>query len=214
MNGTAALILALTAVVAVGDWLAVAAHKRPIEYVLKPLTTIGLVVVAIAIEPRDAASRVLFVVALVFSLGGDVLLMLGDRRRFFPFGLASFLVAHIAYIPALLLLGVSAGGVAAGAAVAAIGALSVGRRVVGGVRRREPDLVRPVVLYVTVLFAMLVAAWGTLLPLAMIGAALFCISDAVLADNEFVRRRPGAPVVVMVTYHLAQAFLVLSLAQW
>jgi hypothetical protein len=36
----------------------------------------------------------------------------------------------------------------------------------------------------------------------------------VLASNEFVRARKGAHLVVMVTYHLAQALLVLSLINW
>ena len=214
MTGSAAMLLALTAVVAVIDWIAVGSRNRRLEYVAKPLTTLGLVALAVALEPRDDAARVLFVVALVLSLAGDVLLMLPNRRRFFPFGLGSFLGAHVAYIPGLLLLGVSVGGTVAGLVVVAVGAATVGLRIVRGVRSSTPALVGPVVVYLVVIFAMLVAAWGTLLPLAMLGAALFCVSDAVLGDNEFVRPRAGSHLVVMVTYHLAQAFLVLSLVNW
>lgn len=214
MNGTAALLLALTAVVAVGDWMVVSARNRRLEYLLKPLTTIGLIAVAVAVEPRDPAARVLFVVALVLSLGGDVLLMLPNRERFFAFGLGSFLLAHLAYIPGLLLLGVSGGGLIAGFVVAVVGGVLVGRRILPAVGRTDPALTIPVTVYLSVILAMFVAASGTLLPFAIAGAALFCISDAVIAFNEFGTSRPRDGVVVMVTYHLAQALLVLALVSW
>jgi uncharacterized membrane protein YhhN len=101
-----------------------------------------------------------------------------------------------------------------GLLVAAVGVATVGRHVLGGVQRNAPALVGAVTVYLTVILAMLVAAFGTVRPLAIVGAALFCISDSVLASNEFVRARRGAHLVVMVTYHLAQALLVLSLINW
>jgi len=219
VTASAALVLALTAVVAAVDWLAVGARNRRLEYVAKPLTTVGLIAVAVVINPADPPARVLFVVALVFSLGGDVLLMLPARERLFPFGLASFLVAHLAYIPGLVLLGAATGGMSGtwlvvGLLVAAVGVATVGRHVLGGVQRNASALMGAVTVYLTVILAMLVAAFGTVRPLAIVGAALFCISDSVLASNEFVRARKGAHLVVMVTYHLAQALLVLSLINW
>jgi uncharacterized membrane protein YhhN len=214
VNGTAALLLALTAVVAVGDWMVVSARNRRLEYVLKPLTTIGLIAVAVAVEPRDPAARVLFVIALVLSLGGDVLLMLPNRERFFPFGLGSFLLAHLAYIPGLMLLGVSGAGLIAGFVVALVGGVAVGRRILPAVGRTDPSLTIPVTVYLSVILAMFVVATGTALPFAIAGAALFCISDAVIAFNEFGTSRPRDGVVVMVTYHLAQALLVLALVSW
>ena len=50
-------------------------------------------------------------------------------------------------------------------------------------------------------------------PLAIVGALLFYSSDALIAWNRFVRPLVVAPVLIMVTYHLAQAAFVLSLAQ-
>ena len=47
--------------------------------------------------------------------------------------------------------------------------------------------------------------------LGMAGALLFYVSDATLGWNRFVAPSRGAQVAVMVTYHLAQAGLVLSL---
>ena len=219
MTGTAALVLALTAVVAVGDWMAVAASNRGLEYVLKPLTTVGLIATALLVEPVDGGVRVLFVVALVLSLVGDVALMLPARDRLFPVGLGAFLTAHLAYIWGLILLagvdgGLSPAWLAVGVVLALVGAVTVGRRVLGAVRDRHPELVVPVAGYLGVILVMMVLAWGSHRLLAALGATLFCVSDAVLADNEFVRPRPGAHLVVMVTYHLAQALLVLSIVAW
>ena len=45
-----------------------------------------------------------------------------------------------------------------------------------------------------------------------IGAVLFYCSDALIAWRRFVRPKPWQPLVIIVTYHLAQAGLVLSLA--
>lgn len=219
MTGTAALVLALTAVVAVGDWMAVAARNRSVEYVLKPLTTMGLIATAAVITPVDDAVRVLFVAALVLSLVGDVALLLPGRERLFPVGLGAFLLAHLAYIWGLLLLAAVDGGVSLtwltiGLALALVGAATIGRRVLGAVRDARRDLVVPVAAYLGVILTMMVLAWGTHRLFAALGATLFCVSDAVLADNEFVRPRAGSHLVVMVTYHLAQALLVLAIVAW
>ena len=68
MTGSAFLLLALTAVVAVADWLAASTNRRGAEYVLKPLTMVGLIAVALTLEPSSDFARWLVVVALVFSL--------------------------------------------------------------------------------------------------------------------------------------------------
>jgi YhhN family len=40
---------------------------------------------------------------------------------------------------------------------------------------------------------------------------LFYVSDALIAWNRFLRETPNAGVSIMVTYHLAQVLLVVSL---
>jgi uncharacterized membrane protein YhhN len=214
MTGTAALVLALTAVVAVVDWVAVARKAKAIEYVAKPLTTIGLIATAVLVEPSNTAARVLFVVALVLSLVGDVALMLPARQRLFPIGLGAFLLAHLAYVPGLWLLGVSASGLIVGLVLVLVSVGVVGQRVVRSVRVGQPALVVPVVVYLAVISVMVLSAWGTWLPLAIAGALSFYASDAILAHNEFVTPWRHAGVAVMVTYHVGQALLVLSLVAW
>jgi len=223
VTALAVVVAVATGVVAIVDWAAVAMQRRSVEYAAKPLTTIGLVVLALAINPASSGARAFFVVALVFSLAGDVLLMLPDRQRFFVFGLASFLVAHVLYIPGLILLGAAlaegsgstrAVAVGVGAVVVAVGIAVVGLPVVRGARTADVRLTVPVAVYLSVISAMVLTAFASLVPLAIAGAMVFYLSDAVLGTNEFVAPRKWGHLAVMVTYHLGQAGLVLSLVAW
>jgi uncharacterized membrane protein YhhN len=65
--------------------------------------------------------------------------------------------------------------------------------------------------YILVISVMVTMAIGTGDARAIVGASLFYVSDALIAWNRFVRPLAFAPVAIMVTYHLAQAGLVLFL---
>jgi uncharacterized membrane protein YhhN len=206
-------LLGAAAVAALADWVAVARHRKPLEYLAKPATLALLVGVALAVHPTSDARRTAFVVALVLSLAGDVFLML--PRDLFAGGLASFLLGHVAYAVGLRAYAPSSNLAVALAAVGiGVVAALVGSRVVRGVRGGgHGELVGPVVTYMVVLSAMVVLALGTRSVLAALGGALFYCSDAVLAWNRFVRPLARGPLVVIVTYHLAQALLVVSLVR-
>jgi len=207
----AALLVSFAAVVAVIDWAAVARDTRRLEYATKPAVMVLLVAVAIAVEPVDPAFRVAIIVGLVCSLAGDVFLMLPRESLFVP-GLVSFLVAHLAYIVGFGLRGLSAGWVVAGVVVVAVGVATVGLRVVRAVRAGEhAELAAPVTAYLAVISAMVVCAFGTRNVFALVGALSFYASDATLAWNRFVRPLPQGRLVTMVTYHLGQLGIVLSL---
>lgn len=62
-------------------------------------------------------------------------------------------------------------------------------------------------------FVEVICAAGTGLRLAIVGAALFYVSDALIAWNRFVAPVRGGKVAIIVTYHLAQLALVASLAR-
>ncbi len=209
MNATAFLLLTLAASAAVCDWLAVAAGSRRAEYLLKPLTLIALVGVALTLDPSSDTARAFVVVALVCSLVGDVALMLpGDH--FVP-GLAAFLAAHVAYVVALTILGLSPGRLLVGVALVVVAGALLGRRILSGAVRQDPALVNPVSGYLAVVSLMVVTAMGTEIAFAVVGALLFYVSDGVLGWTRFVAGFPRSRVVVMVTYHLGQAGLVLAL---
>jgi uncharacterized membrane protein YhhN len=214
VTGTAWALLALTALAALVDWIAVATGRRPLEYVAKPLTTAGLVGVALAVDPVHPDMRTAFVVALILSLAGDVFLMLPDDR-YFVSGLASFLLAHVAYVVGFVLGPGTGGELLVGAAVAIAVGLPIGLRLLRAVKRMRPALVGPVAAYVTVIAAMVACATGWGNAWAVAGAWLFFASDALIGETRFVRPHlgelRGGRLAVIVTYHLGQAGLVLSL---
>lgn len=202
-------LLGLTLVIAVIDWFAVVTDRRPIEYFAKPATMVALIGVALALEPADSGIRSWFVVALVCSLAGDVFLMLPEDR-FIP-GLVSFLLGHIAYVVGLVMAHDSLQLTGAGFIVVALGLIVVLPRLLPTVRAEAPELVPPVCVYIGVISAMVIAAWGSAVPLAIVGAVLFYISDATLAWTKFVEDHPRGRIIVMTTYHLGQIGLALSL---
>ncbi|MCX7619553.1 MAG: lysoplasmalogenase [Acidimicrobiales bacterium] len=211
MNATASLWLGLTLAVAVCDWVAVALGNKKLEYVCKPLTMVVLIAAAFALDVSDVTVRNLFVPALVLSLVGDVLLML-PRESLFVFGLGSFLLAHIGYIAGMWVVGVSAGWLAAGMALVAVAVLALGRRLYRGVKETKPQLALPVACYIGVISVMVASAFGRRHVAAIVGACLFYASDALIAWDRFVAPKAWARLAIIITYHLGQLGLVVSLA--
>jgi uncharacterized membrane protein YhhN len=205
VTSAAAFLLGMAAVFAVADWVAVARGSKGLEYVAKPAATLLLVGVALALVPEDDTRRAWFVLALVLSLAGDVFLML--PRNLFVAGLASFLLGHVAYVA-----GFGLGEAWPWIAGVAVVAVAVGAPILRALLARgDKELVGPVVAYMAVISVMVACAIGTADAVAIAGAVLFMASDSLIAWNRFVRPLAWAPVTIMVTYHLAQAGLVLSL---
>ncbi|HEV7758502.1 MAG TPA: lysoplasmalogenase, partial [Acidimicrobiales bacterium] len=180
-----------------------------LEYLCKPAVVVLLIGLALALDPRDPSARTWFVVALVCSLAGDVFLMV--PRDLFVFGLGAFLLAHLAYVVGLAGDGVAIAWLLAGVVLVAVGILVLGTQIVRAAYAAESEMAIPVMVYIGVISAMVVAAVGTGRPLAIGGALLFYSSDALIGWSRFVRECSWAPVVIMVTYHLGQLGLVLSL---
>lgn len=202
--------LAIAAVFAVGDWVAVARDSRPFEYLCKPGTLAALVVVAIALDPVDGDVRAWFVAALVLSLLGDVFLMLPSDR--FVAGLASFLLAHVAYVVGFTRDGGSGAAIAIAAIPVGLVAALLGARFLRAIRRAgDRELTGPLVAYMVVIAAMVSCALASGNVLAAIGALLFMTSDSMIAETRFVKPQRWGPLAIIVTYHLGEAGLTLSL---
>lgn len=206
-------------VLALGDWWAVGGRRLGAEYVFKPTSLGALLAAAVLLDPTHDAMRVWFVFALGLSLAGDVFLMLPRRPsgsaarngdRFVP-GLASFLLAHVAYAVGLNLDGGSAAALALAAGGVAVVAVALGIRVVRAARAHDRRLTLPVALYIVVISAMVTSALATGRSWAAAGALLFYTSDALIGWTRFIRQFRGHRVAVMVTYHLGQLGLVVSL---
>jgi uncharacterized membrane protein YhhN len=211
MNAAAATLLVIAGACALVDWIAVTPRisSKHAEYFAKPATTALLLGAAFALEAADPTQRALFVVALAFSLAGDVFLMLPSDV--FVAGLGSFLLAHIAYAAGLAREVDSGTSLAVGAAfiVAALGPIA--RRLVAGARRTNPRLALPVTFYVAAIATMGTLALATFDVPAAAGAVLFIASDSLIGWDRFVLPIPWVRPVIMATYHAGQALLLLSL---
>jgi uncharacterized membrane protein YhhN len=178
--------------------------------VFKPLAML-LAVAAVAARMRLLAAPARFsgllIAALVLSLAGDCLLMFPGL--FIP-GLVAFLTAHLCYI-ALFRQGLPwlpsrralFATIVCGAAMYAFlfNALSPVLRIAVGA-------------YVVVIALMAAQAIGRALILrdrqsAFVagGAALFMLSDSLLATNKFAFAVPMAPLWILATYYLAQIMI-------
>jgi alkenylglycerophosphocholine/alkenylglycerophosphoethanolamine hydrolase len=216
------ILIGIAAAAAVVDWVAVARDDRRLEYVAKPAVLVALIAAAVVLPAGHTDlvdRRWWFVAALICCLAGDVLLML-PRDLFVP-GLAAFLAGHVLFIVGLLQppspLGVppfafSAEGLTLSAILVVAAASAPGFLIFRSlVRNGQRELIAPVAVYLVAIATMAALAFNVGVPAAAVGAALFVLSDAVLAMGRFVRPFRHGDVVVHVTYHLAQGLLVLSL---
>lgn len=202
------LVVAFAGIVMLIDWWAVLAARIRVEEVAKPLVMVGLIAVALAVESPVVGVRPWIVGGLLFGLIGDVFLL--PRVDNFIAGLASFLVGHVLYVVGLARIDVAVGLALIGMILASCLLAIVGRRIVQSVRRT--DLLVPVVAYNLVIAAMVVAAFASGQPLAIVGALAFAASDAILGLDRFVLDGPPHRIQIMVLYHLGQAGLVAGMA--
>lgn len=167
-----------------------------------------LPIAALAVRAARRAAgrkRTFLVLALIFSLTGDVVLAL-SRDTLFVLGVAAFLVAHVLYIvtfrPDMRYSPRSA-------RLAAI--VVAWCAVVAAVLFPHLGTLRaPVIVYMLVIAAMGVSASfaaGTTLVL-FAGAFAFIVSDSILAIDRFVAHVRHAPYLVMSTYYLGQFCIV------
>lgn len=207
-------LLFLSLPVAVVDWIAVFKKWKPLEYIAKPgmmLTLIVLFYLAAGIE----GSLLWFALGFVFSLAGDIFLMLPNRQ--FVAGLVSFLLAHVAYITGFNTpLPQFQWSIPAVAVLIALVARQIYVQLSPGFTGENSRLRIPVIAYIFVISLMLFSALITLTRidwifeaalLASLGAVLFYVSDTIIAWEKFIRPVQHGRLLTMVTYHLAQLFI-------
>ena len=210
MTSTVVVFLVVASVFSIGDWRAVRVAKKSLEYVCKPLATIGFLVAAIAISSAESLPQTWRIVALAFCLLGDIFLML-PRDAFVP-GLASFAIAQICFAVSLLTQDATSTRLVVGLVIVMPTTIFLARRFVKSISTSgHKELVVPVVVYMRVIAAMAVSAIAGGTAIGIAGAAFFLLSDALIAEHRFVKERSWQPVGIMVTYHAALAGLALGL---
>lgn len=210
LTALAALFLGGAGVIALADWWAVAAARRRVEIVTKPLVVAMLVLATLALTPEATVQRLLFAAALGLSLAGDIALL--APPRWFGAGLAAFLGAHVLFVAGLLAEPGASESPLFGALIVAVGGLLVGIPIAAGAaRRRGRWLALAVVAYLAAISATVVAADASGDAVARIGALALYASDGVLGWNRFVQPIPHGRLLTRVPYHAGQALMVISL---
>jgi alkylglycerol monooxygenase len=182
-----------------------------VVYALKPLVIVVIIAVALlSSRPPTPTYRWAIVAGLLFSLAGDVLLML--PQDLFLFGVLAFAVAQVAYATAFI----SGGGfyrdprsivpfLLYGVFMAAF--------LWNGLQ--DAGMLVPTMAYLVIILFMAWQAFGhwrqtleTRSLLALIGVLLFVASDSLLAVNRFaVDIGDLAPILVLGTYYPAQLLI-------
>lgn len=159
--------------------------------------------------------RIMTLLALIFSLMGDVFLMFVSKSpHYFMFGLISFFMAHVFYIVIFWRqrnLKINAAGLITILVLYAIGLFYLLKDGLG-------NLLIPVISYIIIILGMALTAFlrqekvsKISFILVFLGAILFIISDSILALNKFYMPLKLSSISIMLTYGLAQYFIVMGL---
>lgn len=188
-------------------------------YVSKPLLLPTLMVVfLVSVKGIETKLKYGILGALFFSWIGDVALMFDTAYPFmFMIGLGGFLVAHIHYVFVFLKSGNKGKNMRKQAwffiplfVIYTAGLISVLWPHLGELRI-------PVFVYAMVLMMMGIAAVSRKVETGfywvLLGAIMFVVSDSILAINKFYSPFESARVLTMLTYTLAQLFIVLGLSK-
>lgn len=190
--------------------------KRSLEFIAKPAVMICLALWLYLTTGWQGAA-LWFGAGALLSLAGDVFLLWLDR--FFVFGLAAFLLGHLAYLvgfntplPPVTMWSVLLG------LIVGLSAVRVMRRILTGVHASgQSRMGIPVALYGAVITLMLLSAlltlsnaqWSALASaFVALGALLFYASDIVLAWNKFIQPMPRGRVLNIGLYHAGQFLLI------
>lgn len=211
------LAVAVAAALAIAGALA-APVMLWLHYLCKPLATI-LVFVAVLLvrSPASEVYRRAILGGLVWSLAGDVALMLPAEvlPAGFLIGLGSFLVAHLFFLRAFLrdarLFGTR------WVPLALVAACAVNLAILWP--GLAADLRGPVIAYMLCLVAMSAQAISRALALgtreshlAAAGSLLFVLSDTLLAYDRFHAPLAAAPLLILATYYGALWLIASSVA--
>lgn len=177
------LVLALAVIAfVVAEWR----DWRLGKWLFKPLASAAFVAAAVAAGPPSSAFGRSVLAALVLSWLGDVLLIPKSMVTF-RLGLASFLVAHLAFAGAFLVRGVSLPATAIAALVASLVAWPVARWLLPHV---DAKMRVPVIAYMAAISIMVALAVGTTVfaprPSILAAALMFYCSDLSVARDRFV----------------------------
>jgi uncharacterized membrane protein YhhN len=190
--------------------------NRRLEFIAKPAVMICLSM-WLYLSTGWQGAALWFGLGALLSLAGDVFLLWLDR--FFVFGLAAFLLGHLAYLVGFNtpLPPVSTWSILLGLIIGLSG-VRIMRRILTGVHASgQSRMAVPVAIYGAVITLMLLSAlltlsnveWSALASAtAALGALFFYASDIVLAWNKFIQPMPRGRMLNIGLYHIGQFLLI------
>ncbi len=200
------IVLTILAIISASLHLWAEYQGPPVQiYIFKPLTMVFIILIAVlAKTPPSSKYRLAIIAGLLFSLLGDIFLML--PVDLFIAGLVSFLIAQLIYTYAF-----HSGRPWRFKAIAMLLFLIYGVLVFVILFPGLGGMAVPVAAYILVILTMAWQAWDQWdqvrmrwALLAFIGALLFVASDTVLALNKFGEPFPAARALTLSTYYSAQ----------
>ena len=186
------------------------------HYLTKPSLLISLILYFfVQSKEMILKTRILILAALIFSLLGDIFLMFVDQSpNYFMLGLMSFFLAHVFYC--WVFFSVRNSKINPIALIFLLIFYAFGLFYL--LKNNLGDLLIPVIFYILVILLMVISAFlrqknvsRKSFIFVFIGAILFVISDSILALNKFYMPLPFSSFSIMLTYGLAQFFIVLGL---
>lgn len=179
-------------------------HPYPGSFVLKALPVLCLVL--LALKNISGKKRALLVLALLFSMAGDISLDI-DRIKLFTLGLVFFLTAHLFYIILFLQwVQFSARKIVPSLLLASFALI------MGYLLRDIPaNKFAPVMIYLAVIIVMGISSFlmQPVNKLVIAGAMTFILSDSLIAIDKFLVTIPNALLFIILLYYTAQ-FLIVS----
>ena len=185
-----------------------------IKFISKPLIMLSLLLYYIKSVQRKSK---LFIGAVLFSFLGDILLLF-DSELFFMLGLVSFLIAHILFISMVVGMFNKSSIKQKIFATMPFMFTYVGLLVL--LKESLGEMLIPVVIYGLVISVFGVVSLLNHLILKskasqylIFGAAFFVVSDSLLAINRFYEAQEYYPVIVIITYIIAQYLICKSVIE-
>lgn len=189
----------------------------PLTALILKMLIIPVLMLIFIINIRPAGNRLhkMIILALFFSWCGDMLLGVPkESTDLFVPGLVSFLLAHVMYL-SVFFTTPGENIIVRKRIYLLIPVAIYGLLLLYILFNRLGDMKLPVIIYTLVILTMVSSAinlYGkvnrTSWLFVLAGAILFLLSDSGIAINKFLKPFPGAQVIIMATYVLAQYLLV------
>lgn len=212
-HSTFSIIFAL---IFVAHLIGIAMDYSMLVLITKPMIAASLLLYFYSVSHLANGFQKRIFTGLVFSLIGDVLLMMVDRNpNFFIAGLVAFLIAQVCYITAFYL---DFKGYIAHNKVILFGAIIVFGSfcfsLYSYLSAGLGDMQIPVLCYAIIISIMAISAtnrYGRVNKISFLmiflGAVFFLVSDTALAIRKFSNEYNYAGIIIMSTYMLAQYYI-------